>query len=276
VTPFVVFGLGLIGGSLAAAIRERALGTVIAVDRAEVLQSERAAAIAERRVDLADEAAVSAALRGAGVVVLATPVSSILALLPAAVAAGAVVTDCGSTKRAIARNAAAQARGARFVPGHPMAGAPVGGLANARSDLFAGRRWILCPERSDEDAVGVVERLARDVGAQVVRMSAVEHDRAVAMTSHVPQILASALAVLGARRSALAGAGPAFLDATERAGGSEAMWRDVFATNADEVAAALWDLTQEIELVAAGLGRPEPDLEPVLHLLGRARSQRTR
>ncbi len=275
-TDFLVFGLGLIGGSLAAAIRERGLGTVTAVDRAEVLQSERAAALAERRVDVADAAAVAAALRGAELVVLATPVSSILATLPAAVAAGAVVTDCGSTKRAIARCAAAQARGARFVPGHPMAGAPVGGLANARADLFSGRRWILCPERSDEEAVAVVERLALAVGGQVVRMTAAEHDRAVAMTSHVPQLLASALAVLGARRSALAGAGPAFLDATERAGGGEAMWRDVFGTNADEVATALWDLTQEIEVVAAGLGRPVPDLEPALRLLERARRQRER
>ena len=107
-------------------------------------------------------------------------------------------------------------------------------------------------------------------------MTVVEHDRVVAMTSHVPQILASTLATLGAERGALAGAGPAFLGATERAGGGEAMWRDVFGTNADEIAAALSDVVREVEVVAEGLGRQEPDLEPALRLLARAREQRAR
>ncbi|HOU89956.1 MAG TPA: prephenate dehydrogenase/arogenate dehydrogenase family protein [Polyangiaceae bacterium] len=272
----VIVGFGLIGGSLGAAIRQRALGVVTAIDRAEVVESAPARVVADRCVDVADDEAAGAALRRADLVVLATPVCSILAALPAVLAVAPVVTDCGSTKRAIARCAAGQARVGRFVPAHPMAGAPVGGLARARPDLFVGRRWIVCPERSDEDAVAVVEGLARAVGAEVVRMTVVEHDRVVAMTSHVPQILASTLATLGAERGALAGAGPAFLGATERAGGGEAMWRDVFGTNADEIAAALSDVVREVEVVAEGLGRQEPDLEPALRLLARAREQRAR
>jgi len=272
----VILGFGLIGGSLGAAIRQRSLGFVTAIDHAEVVESAPAREMADRCVDVEDDGATEAALRRADLVVLATPVQAILAALPRALAVAAVVTDCGSTKRAIARCATEQARARRFVPGHPMAGAPLGGRAQARPELFVGRRWIVCPERSDEDAVRVVEGLATGVGAEVVRMTAVEHDRVVAMTSHVPQILASTLATLGARRSALAGVGPAFLSATERAGGREAMWRDVFRTNADEIAVALWDVVQEIEVVAEGLGRQEPDLEPALRVLARARSHRGR
>jgi prephenate dehydrogenase len=145
---------------------------------------------------------------------------------------------------------------------------------HARADLFVGRRWILCPERSEADAVRVVASLASAVGAEVVELTAVEHDRVVAMTSHVPQVLSSLLAVLGARRTALSGAGPAFLSATRRAGGGEAMWRDIFASNADEVAAALRDVAQELDVIAEALGRESPDLEPVLRLLARARAVR--
>jgi prephenate dehydrogenase len=269
-----IVGLGLIGGSLAAAAKQRHGATVVAVDRAAVLDHPRAAVLADERVPI-ERPDWAERLAHLDLIVLAVPVRAIEQLLETTLAAGPTVTDCGSTKRQIARVAATAAGASHFVPGHPMAGAPEGGLANARDDLFDGRRWILCPESADPLRVRRVTELAAGVGAQVVEMTAVEHDRAVALTSHVPQLLSSALAVLGNRRSALTGVGPAFLSAVARAGGSESMWRDIFATNHDEVAAALWDLAQELEAIAEGLDRPGPDLEPALQLLRRARSGRS-
>jgi len=268
-----VVGLGLIGGSLAAAAHSRLGARIVAIDHQEVLEGSAATELAEVRLPV-ERAGWARELAEVDLVVLAAPVAAINEVMGEALTVGCTVTDCGSTKRRIAERARQLGGAARFVPGHPMAGAPDGGLANARSDLFVGRRWIVCPEACAPERVAEVTALARGVGAEVVQMTAVEHDRVVALTSHVPQILSSALAMLGERRSALSGVGPAFLRATERAGGQERMWADIFATNHDEVAAALWDVTQELEAVAAGLDADEPDLEPVLRLLARARNGR--
>lgn len=266
-----IVGFGLIGGSLAGAIRARRLGEVIAVDRAEQLAAPGVRALSAAQVAVEDEAALARVLAGAELTVLATPVSVIAALLPRVLGEAQGVTDCGSTKRAVAAVVAGHGRRGRYVPGHPMAGAPAGGLARARPELFEGRRWILCPEGSDADALGRVEALVRGVGAEPVRMAVEEHDRMVAMTSHVPQILSSLLAVLAERRGAMAAAGPAFASATERAGGDAAMWRDIFATNGDQIAAALAEVSEGLAQVAGSLEGPQVRTEAVLELLARAR-----
>src|SRR6185436_15166977 len=97
---------------------------------------------------------------------VATPVGQIEASIGATLESANVVTDCGSTKRAIVAAAARSPRRSRFVPGHPMAGLPEGGIKRARPDLFEGRPWLLCPEHSDEDALARVEALVRGVGAE--------------------------------------------------------------------------------------------------------------
>ena len=270
-----VVGLGLIGGSVALAAKRRLGARVVGVDRPGVLALPRAAEVADERFDVEASAGWQPALREVDVVVLAVPVRGISTLLPRVLECGVTVTDCGSTKRQLAALAQRLSGGERFVPGHPMAGAPEGGLSNARADLFEGRRWLLCPERSEPSRVAAVTALARGVGAIVTELTAVEHDRVVALTSHVPQLVSSVLAVLAERRSALSGAGPAFLAATRRAGGDTAMWGDIYATNHDEVAAALWDVAQELEGLAAALDGDEPDLEPVVRLLERARAGRS-
>ena len=112
------------------------------------------------------------------------------------------------------------------------------------------------------------------MGARVTLLSADEHDRAVARTSHVPQLLASALSVLGASSRAAGAAGPAFERATLVAGGAEGMWRDIFATNADEVATALAELGAQLEALHAGFAQNPPDLGPALALLAEARQKR--
>jgi len=272
VVRLTVVGFGLIGGSLALAARARSLSSrVVGVDRSDVIASPTARAAADETCDASDESAVRRAIAEADLVVVATPVGAIEVMIGEILDVARVVTDCGSTKRRIVERARKSARRSRFVPGHPMAGLPFGGIERARDDLFVARPWLLCPEEADPDAVELVERLVRGVGADPLHMTIEQHDRAVAVTSHLPQLLASALSVLGEKRGATVAAGPAFESATRVAGGGEAMWRDILATNADEVSAIIEALCTELEQVARGLRKDPPDLGAALNLLERAR-----
>jgi prephenate dehydrogenase len=155
-----------------------------------------------------------------------------------------------------------------------MAGAPEGGAGLARADLFRDRRWLFCPEKSDEDAALAVEALVRTFGARPERLGIVEHDRAVARTSHVTQLVASALAVAASNAGAQRAAGPAFEGATRSAGGAEAIWNDIFATNSDEIASALAEIVSELERVRTDLASDPPLLETARALLRRAKETR--
>ena len=207
-------------------------------------------------------------------VVIAAPVSVILSELPRVLDRAEVVLDCGSTKRAICAAVDQHPRRPQFVPAHPMAGLPDGGIEHARADLFEGRRWLVCGEKSSPEALEVVTSVIRSVGAMLVHMTAEEHDRAVARTSHLPQLIASALLVSAAKASAERAAGPAFASATRVGGGPDAMWRDIFATNGDEIAIALHELVTELEGVGVGLASRPATLEPARSLLERAREIR--
>lgn len=262
----VVIGLGLVGGSLALALRDRG-HEIVAVDDAAVLADPRARAIATSLIDRTDDVAVERALGACEVVVLATPVGAALAAVERALARAPLVTDVGSTKRAIVARAARSPRAAWFVPGHPMAGAPRGGLEHARADLFVGRRWLLCPEGRDPAAIATVERLIREVGAAPQPTTAEEHDRQVALVSHVPQLVASALAAAAVRTGASAFAGPSFESATRVAGGPERMWLEILETNRDRIAEALGLLEEDLGRLRVALSREPPDLEACAALL---------
>ncbi len=224
-----ILGLGLVGGSLAHACRARSL-RVIGIDRANVLALPEARAAADVLVDVADDSAVRNALGAADLVVLAAPVSAIVSELPRALEAAALVTDCGSTKREIVYAAGSAAH---FVGGHPLAGGTDAGVVHARADLFEGCRWILCPETATPEAVRTVEEFVRSLGAEVVFLSAKAHDQSVALTSHVVQLVGSALVLAAEKRGAEIAAGPGFVGATQGAGGNPDVWRDILATNAD-------------------------------------------
>lgn len=270
-----IFGFGLVGGSVAAAVREAAPATqIVAVDLASVIASPAVRALAHVGVDSADSNGVRAAAASADLCVLAAPVAVIKAELRSVLEVAQVVTDCGSTKRSICAAVSGLPRSRRFVPGHPMAGGPEGGAALARPDLFRGQTWLLCPENSDLDALARVEDLVRLVGAKAIQMSLAEHDRAVAYTSHVPQLVASALAVLASGAGAIPAAGPAYRATTRSAGGGEAMWRDIFEANADQISVVLQQLGVELQAVAAGLAASPPDTNAALALLARARATR--
>jgi prephenate dehydrogenase len=255
-----IVGLGVIGGSMASALRARLPQLhLTGVDREEVVAAGDARALVDVCVSEQDATGVERAFAASDLIFLAAPVSAIRRWLDAALSHAALVTDCGSTKRELAAAARALPGAARFVPGHPMAGAGASRAA-ASAQLFDGRPWVLCPEGAEPAALETVERLVRLIGGRPVRMSAVEHDRAVALTSHAPRLVSSALAVLVERAGAFDAAGPAFERLLRGAGGSPEMWRDVLQSNADEVARALRQLLVELshcadELERAGVQR---------------------
>jgi prephenate dehydrogenase len=269
-----IVGFGLIGGSLSLALRRNGAVHVTAIDRAPVLARVEAKNAADEHLPLEETESLKAALERSDLTVLAVPVSTIIRLLPWSLTHSPVVTDCGSTKREIALAAAENPHSARFVPGHPMAGLPDGGIENARGDLFEGRTWIVCPEHSEPAARQAVAEMIALTGAQLVELTPEAHDRAVAVTSHLPQLLASSLYTLAEDQHARVAMGPAFERATRGAGGLESMWSDIFETNADEVARAAEQLSAELSKVAIGLRRSPPDTHAALSLLARARGRR--
>jgi prephenate dehydrogenase len=194
-----------------------------------------------------DKPAVEKALRGSSLAFVCTPVHTIMKLLPWLLEnAEGYVTDCGSTKQAIAASIQNHRNRQCCVLGHPMAGHPQGGLENARADLFFERKWILCSEGSSDDGLQVVESYVRALGAIPVRLPADVHDKSVAQTSHLPQVVASALAVQAADEDALQAAGPGYASATRVAGGAEAMWRDIFETNGEAIGLAMQHLGERL------------------------------
>ena len=227
------------------------------------------------RVLLADASPTALALArdlGAGVpdtedepadlVVVATPPDVTAAVVLAELKAhpDAVVTDVASVKAGVL--AALCASGAdlrRYVGGHPMAGRERSGAVAARGDLFLGRPWVLSPASPDRDADGAVlatvRRLALALGAVPVVMAAAEHDQAVALVSHVPQVAASLVAarLRHAPEAAVALAGQGLRDVTRIAGSDPALWAQILAANAGPVAAVLAELRDDLDRVLAAL-----------------------
>lgn len=246
-----IVGLGLIGGSLALAVRETwPAGLVIGVDDKAVLER----AMLRHAIDVAADDPV--VMAEADLVVLAAPVRANLALLADLeehVQGAAVVTDVGSTKRDVA--AAARALPARltFVGGHPLGGAPRGGIAHARPDLFRDRPWLFTPAGDrGGDALDRLRRFVTGFGAVPHVLSPDAHDRLLAFLSHVPQLTASVLMhvvgdAIGEDGLALSGRGLA--DTTRLASSPADIWRDICATNADEIGGALEALIAELQAV---------------------------
>ena len=253
-----ILGLGLIGGSIALAARQtwpRAL--VIAVDNKSVLEQ----AMVKHAIDVAaDEPYVIAE---AELVILAAPVRQNLELLTQLeghVGGHAVITDVGSTKRAIVDAARRLPARFTFVGGHPMAGAARGGFEFARPDLFKGRPWILTPHTdATGDATEKVMAFVSALGAIPKTMGAEEHDRLLAVLSHLPQLAASALMeVIGhAAGEGLALAGRGLVDTTRLASSPAGIWQDIAATNADHIRPALDALIARLAELRDGLDDPE-------------------
>lgn len=274
VSSVLVVGYGVIGASIAAAVKQRDPTVRVEVaDHVAVLQRTAAERHVHRAIPVDDLQGVVASASAVDLVVLAAPVGVIEAQLPLLLPHARLVTDCGSTKRTIVAAAAKQARAGYFVGGHPMAGRTSGGAQASCGDLFVDRTWILSPAQALIESYEVVERFVRFLGARVVEMSAEEHDWCVARTSHLPQLLASLLLVSVHEATAQAAAGPAFQSATRVAGGNPAMWRDIFSANADCIAQVSAAFAERLREIATALEQGEVSV--AVELLQAARSIRS-
>ena len=264
-------GFGLIGGSVALALREVGGWTAAAWSPSG---AGPARAIEAGIVDAAPSR-LDDALTDADLVILAAPPTACLALLDrlsgevrTALPGSAVVTDVASTKALLV--ARALANRLRYVGGHPMAGRETSGFHAATADLFVGRPWVVVPgDPADTVAIERVETLARATGALPVRMDAATHDAAVALISHLPIVVAAALveAAAGAAGepppadwpAAVALAASGWRDATRLARGDATMGAGIAATNATALAATLRAYRDRLDAWLALLEATGPD-----------------
>ena len=241
-----IVGLGLMGGSLGAALREHAVAQVIGFD---VSPSEAAIALERGCVD-AVAATLDEACAAADLIVVATPVSAIAATVEQALnaAPSATITDIGSTK------------------GHVVAaGSEAHGAAHARPELFQGATWFLTPTvESGAERLAQVHGVATAIGARPVVIDAAAHDSIVALTSHFPHVLANVLATQVAAtdvngHSPLHSVGGSFRDMTRVAGANPAIWIDILLDNREAVLAAVADAQQRLDVVAEALRTGDED-----------------
>lgn len=227
-----IVGAGLLGTSIGLALR-LAGHEVTLVDPSPV-SAALAADLGAGRVASPDDAAPDVVIVAAPPDVVADVVVQELSVWP-----DATVTDVASVKLAVQDLVRVRAGEAarRFVPGHPMAGRERSGAVAARSDLFFGRTWVLCPDDAEPARIDAVRALAEECGARVVTMTAAEHDHAVAAVSHVPQVAASAVAaqlrLLPEQAVELSGQG--VRDVTRIAASDPLLWTQILSGNAAAV-----------------------------------------
>ena len=255
-----VIGVGLIGGSFALALKAaKAVEHVVGVGRNSAnLELARSRGIID-----AVAADPAAAARHADLVLVAAPVGQYARIFSALMSTKAVITDGGSTKRDVVATArkALGANFARFVPGHPIAGAERSGAAAADAELFRGRRVVLTPlKETSAEAASIVEEAWKQCGARVSRMDPAEHDAVLATVSHLPHLLAFALVHEVARRANSAElfsfAAGGFRDFTRIASSHPEMWRDICVANRDRVLDEVRRFSAKLDQVKALLERP--------------------
>lgn len=233
-----VIGTGLMGGSVGMALRANGWSVTGWDEDPE----RRQLALELGAVDDLDP------VPEAHLTIVAVPVRAAVSIASDAVDRGGVVTDIGSVKAPIVDTV----RHPMFVGGHPMAGSEAVGIRGARPDLFEGAVWVLTPtERTDPDAQAMVHSVARSLGAEVLTLSARQHDRLVATVSHVPHLMAAALMGLAAdraveHRALLRLAAGGFRDMTRIASGDPKMWIDVCADNREAILGVLDELSDRV------------------------------
>jgi prephenate dehydrogenase len=257
-----IVGTGLIGASFGLALREAGFeGRILGASSAPALKDALERGAIDEALPLVQ------AVARADLVFLSQTIGRILETLRVigpCLRPAALVTDAGSTKARIVDQARRSIRGAQFLGGHPMAGKEKRGAAEAEATLFAGRTWVLTPASpADLDTPAAREYLSwiRKAGALPLVLTPEEHDRVVALTSHLPQLLSTALAsTLATRLSApehLQAAGPGLADMTRLASSSYELWGDILATNAGAIDSALGACIAELERLRGGLTSEE-------------------
>ncbi|MGB9195684.1 MAG: prephenate dehydrogenase/arogenate dehydrogenase family protein [Terriglobales bacterium] len=262
-----IIGTGLIGGSLGLALKKRHLASrIVGCDRPPVLKRAKDCGAIERGTSNIGEA-----VRGSDLIVLATPVITIIDLierLGPTLPARTLVTDVGSTKAEIVQRAATsfgRAAAQRFLAGHPMAGKENAGVEFADADLFNGAAWLFTPLPRQNPHAGLCGEFIHCVeklGARVALLDPAEHDRVCAWISQLPQMISTALAAtlveeFGPGAPLLDIGGRALRDLTRISGSPYSMWRDIAITNRGNIADALLKLEQRLAHIRENLDTRE-------------------
>ena len=256
IRQITIIGTGLIGGSLALALRRKKFaGRIVGCDREGTLERARMrGAIDDGTVNPGD------AVRGSQLVVLATPVLAIVDLIERvgpALPAKALLTDVGSTKAAVVERAVkvfGKSAGKKFLAGHPMAGKELSGVDYADADLFQNAVWFLTPLPGQSLNEGLFAEFAGwidAIGARIAMLPPDEHDRLCAWISHVPQMISTALAAalveeFGPEAPLLAAGGRALQEMTRISASPYSMWRDVAISNKENLEDALSKVEQRL------------------------------
>jgi cyclohexadieny/prephenate dehydrogenase len=275
-----IVGFGLIGSSVARVLRRDGLaGEIVACDAsAEARARVLALGIADRAL-----ASPAAAVRGADLVMLCTPVRSfgaIGAAMARGLSKGAIVSDVGSVKGAVVEALAPHIpRGVHLVPGHPIAGTENSGPDAGFAELFQGRWCVLTPpEGTSARAVGRVAEFWRRAGMEIATMSPAHHDRVLAITSHVPHLIAYTIVSTVSdleetmRAEVIKFAASGFRDFTRVAGSDPTMWRDIFLSNREAVLEMTGRLYEDIALLQKAIRHD--DGETLHKVFSRARQIR--
>lgn len=250
-----VVGLGLIGGSIALAARER-LGAEVSGWDADPAALDAAV---ERGAIPSGAGSLASAVAAADLVFTAAPVDVLPGLVREVLAhapVGAVVSDVGSTKRTIVEAVGDP----RFVGGHPLAGSELSGAAHARVDLFDGTVWYLTPGTgTSEEAVVRLEGTIAGFAATASRIDAATHDRLMAAVSHLPHVFANVLLAHVLAVGAPPVLGPSFRDATRVAGSNPAVWSSIYLDNRDELVRAVDHAIELLQAVRDDLDRGDAE-----------------
>jgi prephenate dehydrogenase len=260
-------GVGLIGGSIGLAARERLGSSVTGYD-----SNPDALAVARERGAIDRPASsIAEAVADAEAVFVAVPVGALadaIASVLSHVPEGCVVTDVGSTKRSIVGALAGGGRESQFVGGHPLAGAETSGVRHARADLFEEATWYLTPTPSTSGILYErLHRLLRALGSRPVAIDAETHDTILATVSHLPHVLANVLVALAAQTlksgphppQRLPATGPSFRDATRVAGAPSAIWTDIYISNRDALATGIDETIARLADVRDALASADRD-----------------
>ena len=271
IKKITIIGVGLIGGSLAKAIKNNNLAEVVFgfgrnLSRLEVAQKSNI--IDQYSID------ISEALDGASIVVIATPVGtfeSILRELKPYITEGMIITDVGSTKTGIAKSAREilVEMASCFVPAHPIAGKEKSGFKSSDAELFLNKKVIITPlEINTDKTISSLKKLWEEVGADVDFMSAESHDELLGMTSHLPHMLAFSLVnyLITQNPSASIYAAGGFKDFSRIASGDAVMWRDICLNNRNQIIAHIKSYQETLSALVDAIDNQDKDkLESFFH-----------
>ena len=275
VNTVAIVGVGLIGGSFAQALRQSGFsGRILGVSSARTTREAISLGVIHEAVSLEQAAA------RADLLFLAQPILHViddLSRLAGKLKPGVLVTDAGSTKSRIC--AAGAVLGAQFLGGHPMAGKEARGVQYATGDLFRGCNWVLTPNDPTHlasDAAVWLQARIKAFGARIVVLQPDVHDRVVASTSHLVQLISTSLAAtLATVEEAPSVAGPAVIEMTRVAMSDFGMWSDIFATNPEAIRGALQAFIGNLEQIRDALTDPalRGTFEKAAHSARRLRSR---